>query len=72
MGEITIQNPAHGFPGGYNNAGGQPLHNIYGQATGGPQFPNHAQMRPPSAIMGPSDAEDYRQKHEVSTMVCIF
>ncbi|XP_031111050.1 DEAD-box ATP-dependent RNA helicase 46-like [Ipomoea triloba] len=68
MGDITVQNPAHGFPGGYSNAGGPPLHNTYGQATGGPQFPNHAQMRPPAAVMGPSDAEDYRQKHEVSTM----
>ncbi|VFR01169.1 unnamed protein product [Cuscuta campestris] len=66
----AIQNSAQGYPGGYNNSGGPPLHNIYGQATsgGGPPISTIAQMRPPSTSMGHPDAEDYRKKHEITTM----
>ncbi|CAH9142249.1 unnamed protein product, partial [Cuscuta epithymum] len=68
--DLATQNPAPGFHGAYNGSGGPAMHNMYGQATGGggPQFPTHAQMRPPAAAMGPSDAEDYRKKHEITTM----
>lgn len=50
----------------------------FGHSPGGPQFPNTAIVRPPVAMMGPSDpihlsaAEIYRQKHEVTASVCVL
>lgn len=60
------------------NVRGPPLPGGFGHSPGGHQFPSTAIVRPPVAMMGPSDsihlsaADIYRQKHEVTASVCIF
>lgn len=77
MGDPPLQNPAPALPSGFNSTGGPPMQNIYGQAAGGPPFPNPNLMRPPAALTGPpgaihpSPVEVYLQKHEVTATVCI-
>lgn len=76
VGDFPSQNVATSLPGRLNV--GPPLPGGYGHSSGGPQYPNNAFVRPPVAIMGPSDpihlsaAEVYRQKHEVSATVRSF
>lgn len=77
MGDPPLQNPVPAHPSGFNSMGGPPMQNIYGQAAGGPPFPNLNLMRPPGALTGPpgsihpSSVEVYLQKHEVTATVCI-
>ncbi|KAL6970189.1 DEAD-box ATP-dependent RNA helicase 40 [Sarracenia purpurea var. burkii] len=72
VGSAPIQNVTPGIVGGPNAVTGAAVHDMYGHATGGPTFPNHVPMRPPSMITGFSDAinlsptEVYCQKHEVT------
>lgn len=76
VGDFPSQNVAPSLTGRLNV--GPPLPGGYGHSSGGPQYPNNAFVRPPVAIMGPSDpihlsaAEVYRQKHEVSATVRSF
>ncbi|KAI3821586.1 hypothetical protein L1987_09154 [Smallanthus sonchifolius] len=65
-GGVVHQNVPPSFPGGPT------LHNMYGQATGGPPFMNNAMMRASPAVMVPSDpmtlssVDIYRQTHDVT------
>lgn len=74
-GDFPSQNVTPSLPGRLNV--GPPVPGGYAHPSGAPQYPNNnAFVRPPLAMMGPSDpsnlsaAEIYRQKHEVSATVC--
>ncbi|CAK9138833.1 unnamed protein product [Ilex paraguariensis] len=68
MGGLLFQN----FPGGMNNVTGPAMHSTYGHPTGGQPYATNTLMRPPSALMGSSDAihlspaEVYCKEHEVT------
>ncbi|XP_042055157.1 DEAD-box ATP-dependent RNA helicase 40-like isoform X2 [Salvia splendens] len=71
IGDFPSPNVAPNLPGRLN-VRGPPLPGGFGHSPGGHQFPNTAIVRPPVAMMGPSDsihlsaADIYRQKHEVT------
>ncbi|KAK6160945.1 hypothetical protein DH2020_004326 [Rehmannia glutinosa] len=72
IGDFPSQNVTPSLPGRFTGPGGPPLHGVHGHSSGAPPYPNNAFVRPPLAMMGPSDpthlsaAEIYRQKHEVT------
>ncbi|XP_042050682.1 DEAD-box ATP-dependent RNA helicase 40-like [Salvia splendens] len=71
IGDFPSPNVAPNLPGRLN-VRGPPLPGGFGHSPSGHQFPNTAIVRPPVAMMGPSDsihlsaADIYRQKHEVT------
>lgn len=75
IGDFPSQNVTPSLPGRLSV--GPPVPGGYAHSSG-PQYPNNAFVRPPLAMMGPSDpihlsaAEIYRQKHEVTATVCSF
>ncbi|GFP83103.1 dead-box ATP-dependent RNA helicase 40, partial [Phtheirospermum japonicum] len=72
IGDFPSQNVTPSHPGRLNGPGGPPLPGVYGHSSVAPPYPTNAFVRPPLAMMGPSDpmhlsaAEMYRQKHEVT------
>lgn len=79
-GDFPLQSPMPNLPGVMNTVARPSFHDMYGHGTSGPPFPSNSFMRPPAAMVGPSDANPihlspadvYRQTHEVTATVCIF
>ncbi|KAL3617160.1 hypothetical protein CASFOL_038907 [Castilleja foliolosa] len=72
IGDFPSQNVMPSHPGRLNGPGGPPLPGVYGHSSVAPPYTTNAFVRPPLAMMGPSDpmhlsaADMYRQKHEVT------
>ncbi|KAI5650999.1 hypothetical protein M9H77_37004 [Catharanthus roseus] len=73
-GDFPLQSPMPNLPGVMNTVARPSFHDMYGHGTSGPPFPSNSFMRPPAAMVGPSDANPihlspadvYRQTHEVT------